>query len=41
MVMGYHENSPQLVESRKLIAWCREHGISADMPYGQAEHFLR
>ncbi|MCP3140552.1 MBL fold metallo-hydrolase [Pyxidicoccus xibeiensis] len=41
MVMGYHENSPQLVESRKLIAWCRENGIHADMPYGQAEHFLR
>ncbi|NMO21045.1 MBL fold metallo-hydrolase [Pyxidicoccus fallax] len=41
MVMGYHENSPQLVESRKLIAWCREHGIQAELPYGQAEHFLR
>lgn len=41
MVMGYHDNSPQLVESRKLIGWCREHGIHADLPYGQAEHFLR
>lgn len=41
MVMGYHENSPQLVESRKLIDYCREHGVVADMPYGQAEHLLR
>ena len=41
MVMGYHENSPQLVESRKLLAYCAEHGIRADMPYVQAEYFLR
>jgi L-ascorbate metabolism protein UlaG (beta-lactamase superfamily) len=41
MVMGYHENSPQLVESRKLLAYCAEKGITADMPYGQAEMFLR
>ncbi|AKJ02422.1 L-ascorbate metabolism protein UlaG (beta-lactamase superfamily) [Archangium gephyra] len=41
MVMGYHENSPQLVESRKLLEYCRERGITADMPYGQAELFLR
>ncbi|OJH34866.1 hypothetical protein [Cystobacter ferrugineus] len=37
MVMGYHENSPQLVEARKLIDYCREQGISGEMPYGQAE----
>jgi L-ascorbate metabolism protein UlaG (beta-lactamase superfamily) len=41
MVMGYHEQSPQLVESRKLLAWCAEHGVTATMPYGQAELFLR
>ena len=41
MVMGYHEQSPQLVESRKLLAYCREQGLDADMPYGQAESFLR
>lgn len=37
MSMGYTENSPQLVESRKLMAWCRENGIAAELPYGQAE----
>ncbi|QSQ23766.1 MBL fold metallo-hydrolase [Pyxidicoccus parkwayensis] len=41
MVMGYHENSPQLVESRKLMEYCRNHGIATGLPYGQAEYFLR
>ncbi|EPX57068.1 hypothetical protein D187_006822 [Cystobacter fuscus DSM 2262] len=41
MVMGYHENSPQLVEARKLLEYCRERGISGEMPYGQAELLLR
>jgi L-ascorbate metabolism protein UlaG (beta-lactamase superfamily) len=40
MAMGYHENSPQLVEARKLLAWCQEHGISASLPFVQAELFL-
>jgi L-ascorbate metabolism protein UlaG (beta-lactamase superfamily) len=40
MAMGYTENSPQLIEARKLLAWCREQGLTADMPYGQAEYFL-
>lgn len=39
MSMGYHENSPQLVEARKLIAWCQERGITASLPYVQAELF--
>jgi hypothetical protein len=41
MVMGYHENSPQLVESRKLMEYCRGQGITSGLPYGQAEFFLR
>jgi L-ascorbate metabolism protein UlaG (beta-lactamase superfamily) len=41
MVMGYHENSPQLVESRKLMEYCRGQGITTGLPYGQAEFFLR
>lgn len=40
MAMGYHENSPQLVESRKLLAWCQERGITATLPYVQAELFF-
>ena len=40
MVMNYNEDSPQLVESRKLLAHCREHGIVADMPYARRELFL-
>jgi L-ascorbate metabolism protein UlaG (beta-lactamase superfamily) len=40
MVMGYHENSPQLLEARKLLAWCQERGITASLPYVQAELFL-
>jgi L-ascorbate metabolism protein UlaG (beta-lactamase superfamily) len=40
MVLGYHENAPQLVEARKLMAYCTEHGIGSSLPYGQAEMFL-
>jgi len=40
MAMGYHENSPQLVEARKLLAWCQEKGISSSLPYIQAELFF-
>ncbi len=40
MVLGYTETSPQLVESRKLIAYCREHGMTADMPFIQGEFRL-
>lgn len=40
MVMGYHEDSPQLVESRKLLEYCRTHGITASMPFVQRELFL-
>lgn len=37
MAMGYTEESPQIVEARALLARCRERGIPADMPHGQAE----
>ncbi len=40
MSMGYHENSPQLVEARKLLDYCRANGLAADRPYAQAELFL-
>ncbi len=40
MVLGYHENAPQLVEARKLMAYCAEHGIASSLPYGHAEMFL-
>ncbi|ATB34387.1 MBL fold metallo-hydrolase [Melittangium boletus] len=39
MAMGYHENAPQLIEARKLLAWCQERNITASMPYVQAELF--
>jgi L-ascorbate metabolism protein UlaG (beta-lactamase superfamily) len=37
MALAYTETSPQLVEVRKLLGYCRERGLSADMPYGHAE----
>ncbi|MDY7229487.1 MBL fold metallo-hydrolase [Hyalangium rubrum] len=40
MAMGYSENSPQLIEARKLLAHCAEHGIASAFPFGQAEMFL-
>lgn len=40
MVMGYHENSPQLVEARKLLDYCRSKGRVAEMPYAKAEVVL-
>jgi L-ascorbate metabolism protein UlaG (beta-lactamase superfamily) len=40
MVMNYREDSPQLVESRKLLEHCARRGITADMPYVQRELFL-
>jgi len=33
MSMGYHEESPQLLESRKLMDYCRARGITTGMPY--------
>ncbi len=40
MAMGYHDESPQLLEARKLIDHCRANGIEADLPYVQSEAFL-
>lgn len=40
MAMGYTETSPQLIEARKLLAYCQQQGLVSDMPYGQAELFL-
>ncbi|EAU66337.1 MBL fold metallo-hydrolase [Stigmatella aurantiaca] len=40
MAMGYQENSPQILEARKLMAWCQERGIAASLPYVKAESFL-
>lgn len=40
MVMNYNEDSPQLVESRKLLEYCRTQGIVADMPFVQRELIL-
>ncbi len=40
MAMGYTENSPQLVEARKLLAHCEQSGIAASLPYAQAECFF-
>lgn len=40
MSMGYTETSPQLMESRKLLEYCRTHGIVTDMPFIQSELFL-
>lgn len=40
MSMGYHEQSPQLIESRKLMDYCRGHGITTGMPYVRDEILL-
>jgi len=40
MALGYHENAPQLIEARKLMAYCAEQGIASSLPHGQAELFL-
>ena len=40
MAMGYHENSPQLIEARKLLEHCRQHELKAEMPYCRDEFFL-
>jgi L-ascorbate metabolism protein UlaG (beta-lactamase superfamily) len=37
MSMGYHDSSPQLIESRKLMDYCRAHGITTGMPYVRDE----
>ncbi|HEX3764429.1 MAG TPA: MBL fold metallo-hydrolase [Kofleriaceae bacterium] len=37
MSMGYREDSPQLIESRKLMEHCRAHGITAGMPFVRDE----
>ncbi len=37
MAMGYTEQSPQLLEAGKLMAYCRDAGIAASMPYARAE----
>lgn len=40
MAMGYHEESPQLFESRKLMDYCRGQGIATGMPYIRDELFI-
>lgn len=40
MIMGYNEQAPQIVESNKLIQYCRERGIVAERPYCQKEFVL-
>lgn len=40
MVMGYTESSPQLIEARKLLEHCREHGIPSGMPFVQQEYLF-
>jgi L-ascorbate metabolism protein UlaG (beta-lactamase superfamily) len=37
MAMGYHEESPQLLDSRRLMDYCRGHGIATGMPFIQSE----
>lgn len=38
MALGYDDASPQLVEARALLAYCREQGRAADMPFLRAEY---
>lgn len=40
MAIDYHEESPQLMGARKLLEYCRSHGITAGMPYIQDELLL-
>jgi L-ascorbate metabolism protein UlaG (beta-lactamase superfamily) len=41
MAMGYHEESPQLLESRRLMDYCRGRGMATGMPYIRDELFIR
>lgn len=41
MALDYHEDAPQLVGARKLLAYCHGQGIPAGMPYVQDELYLR
>jgi hypothetical protein len=41
MAMDYHEEAPQLLDSRKLMDYCRGNGITTGMPYVREELFLR
>jgi len=41
MAMGYTETSPQLIEARKLLDYCKQKGLVNDMPYCKAEYFVR
>jgi L-ascorbate metabolism protein UlaG (beta-lactamase superfamily) len=40
MAMGYTESSPQLIESRKLLEYCKGKGLTAGMPYIRDELVL-
>jgi len=40
MVLDYHEEAPQLLGARKLLQYCRDHGITTGMPYIRDELFL-
>jgi L-ascorbate metabolism protein UlaG (beta-lactamase superfamily) len=40
MSMGYTESSPQIIEARKLLAYCKDHNLVGEMPYLRGELFL-
>ncbi|MCE9671369.1 MBL fold metallo-hydrolase [Myxococcus stipitatus] len=41
MVLVYDDTAPQIVESNKFLAYCREKGIPAERPYVRMERVLR
>lgn len=37
MALRYDETSPQIVESNKMLEWCKAQGLEAVRPYGQLQ----
>jgi len=40
MVLGYTDESPQIVESNRFLEFCRARGMTAELPYGKKEFLL-
>jgi hypothetical protein len=40
VAIKYTENSTPIVESNKLVAWCKEHGIVSERLFGHKEILL-
>jgi hypothetical protein len=38
--LAYDATSPQIIESNRLMEWCRAHGVAAERLYGKHELVL-